>query len=545
MLDQENKLFKRMELVRRSLPKLAPELFYIRSKAEGIIKWVPSEAQLRILLDKKTGADIILKARQLGVSTLSVLEFLAYFLFVDGFNGVIVSEDEHKAKRLLQIAWLALDMMPNKYKLPLKYGRDRYIVSEAPVYNKKGERVGGGRGSSLYIGSAGNFTLGRGDTFSAVHMSELAYWPSEAGKDAETILSGLEESVPDRPGAIIRIESTANGFGNIFHQRWVQSQRETGRYRGIFFPWWFALDDEYRKPAKKSFGTLTEAETELQEMAWRKYKFKLTPEHFQWRRDKIVAKGEVFFQEYAEDADTCFLSTGTSVFAGIMDTLAQVRRRLENEEPIFIRERHEIQCSYWKGPRGGNQYAIAIDMAEGEKESSDFNALIVCDVSGNKAEECVTIKTRCSAPVFAQVAMELASEYNGAMIAVERANKGYSVIDVLLQNEDNPDYDFTVYYHEEFDNEAGKVVKIPGFRPSRSAREVAVQRFGEDVKSGDYIPHDYEVIGQAMAFQYNPRSGKMEALRGTYDDKLNCAFIVNYIKSEAISATRLMTEDWE
>lgn len=545
MQGNKNSIFERMTQVRRSLPAIAPQLFNIRTKDRGIVKWHPSEAQLRILLDTKTGADIILKARQLGVSTMTVLEFLSYFLFVDGFNGIIISEDEHKAKRLLQIAWLALDMLPEKYKLPMKYGRDRYLVSEAPIYDKQGKRIGGGRGSSLYIGSAGNFTLGRGDTFHAVHMSELAFWPSEADKDAETILSGLEESVPDRPGAILRIESTANGHGNVFHQRWVQSARKLGRYRGIFFPWWFSLDDEYRKPCAEGFGELTDDELALRDMAWRKYKFKLTNEHFQWRRDKIVAKGKLFWQEYAEDADTCFLATGTSVFADIMDVLEQVRRRLETEEPIFIRERHEVECKYWKGARAGHQYAISVDMAEGEKSTSDFNALIVSDVTDGKAEEVVTAKARCSAPIFSQVVMELATEFNGALVAVERASKGYSVIDTLLQNQDNLTYDYRVYYHEEFDKEAGKVVKIPGWRPSRSSREVAVQRFGEDVKVGDYKSHDAEVIGQAMAFQHNPRTGKMEALRGTFDDMLNCAFILNFVKGEGASGAALGVEEWE
>jgi len=544
MQGTKNSIFERMAQVRRSLPSIAPELFHIRTKDTGIQKWVPSEAQLRILLGTKTGADIILKARQLGVSTMTVLEFLAYFLFVDGFNGIIISEDEHKAKRLLQIAWLALDMLPDKYKLPMKYGRDRYLVSEAPIYDKHGRRIGGGRGSSLYIGSAGNFTLGRGDTFHAVHMSELAFWPSEADKDAETILSGLEESVPDRPGAILRIESTANGYGNVFHQRWVQSQRSVGRYRGIFFPWWFSLDDEYRKPVRETIK-LTDDEMALKEMAWRKYKFKLEPEHFQWRRDKIAAKGKVFWQEYAEDADTCFLSTGTSVFSSIMDVLEQVRRRLELEEPVYTRDRHEVECKYWKGARSGHQYAISVDMAEGEKESSDFHALVVADVTDRKAEEVVTAKARVGAPEFAQVVMELATEYNGALVAVERASKGYSVIDTLLQNEGNTNYDYRIYYHEEFDKEANKLVKIPGWRPSRSSREVAVQRFGEDVKAGDYKAHDAEVIGQAMAFQHNPRTGKMEALRGTFDDMLNCAFIVNFVKAEGSAGAAMGVEEWD
>ena len=544
----EYNIFERMAQVRRSMPQLAPKLFNIKTKDRGIITFTPSDAQNRILLDPNAGADIVLKARQLGISTMSVLEFLAYFLFVDGFNGLIISEDEDKAKQLLEIAWLAYDMLPDKYKLPLKHGRDNYLISEAPVYKMvKGERtrVGGGRGSSLRIGTAGKFTLGRGQTIHAVHMSELAFWPSEADQDADTLLQGLEEAVPDRPGAILRIESTANGRGNVFHVKWEAAMRKLGRYNPRFFPWWFSLDDEYKKPVREGFGDLTEDELSLMEVAKNKYHFVLTKEHIQWRRDKIESKGKKFWQEYPENPDTCFLSTGSSVFESQMEVLDVIRRRLENAEPMFIRDRHDVQCNYWRFPRAGHRYAVVADTSEGMKEKSDFSALTVLDVHGDgTAEEVVTAQARTSSGKFAQVLMELATEFNGAMIAVERANTGFAVLDILLDNIENANYDFSIYFHLAFDQVAGKEVKVAGFRPTRDAREVAVQRWAESVTAGTYIIHDPLVVNQAMSFQHNPRTGKMEAPRGTYDDMLNCAFIGNYVKNEVTERATLGVEEW-
>ncbi len=545
----EYNIFERMAQVRRSLPTLAPELFHIKTKEHGIIKFTPSAAQNRVLLDPNTGADIILKARQLGISTMSVLEFLAYFLFVDGFNGLIISEDTDKATQLLEIAWLAYDMLDDKYKLPLKHGRDNYLISEAPVYKMvKGvrTRVGGGRGSSLRIGTAGKFTLGRGQTVHACHMSELAFWPSEADQDADTLLQGLEEAVPDKPGAILRIESTANGRGNVFHVKWEQAARHIGRYRGRFFPWWFSLDDEYKKPVKEGFGDLTDDERTLIEFAKVKYDFVLTKEHIQWRRDKIVSKGKKFWQEYPENPDTCFLSTGSSVFENQMEIFDAIRRRLEGREPLFVRERQEVPCNYWKFPRAGHRYVVIADTSEGLKEKSDFSAFIVLDVHPDgTAEECVTGQARTSSGKFSQLLMELATEFNGALIAVERANTGFAVLDTLLANVDNANYDFDIYYHMAFDQAAGKEVKVAGFRPTQDSREVAVQRWGESITAGTYITHDPMVINQAMSFQHNPRTGKMEAPRGTYDDMLNCAFIGNYVKLEAVEREKLGVVEWD
>ena len=535
-----NNIFERMRQVRRRLPQLAPLIFNIRTKEEMIVPYQPKPLHTRIWLDDELGADIILKARQLGISTLTVLEFLAYLLFVDGFSGLIISEDERKAKQLLQIAWLALDMLPEQYRVPLKYGRDNYIITEAPIYktvNGVRKRVGGGRGSSLYIGTAKNFTSGRGLTYHAVHMSELAFWPAEADKDASDVLAGLEEAVPDKPGAIIRIESTANGLGNVFHVKVQNARMKQGRYRFHFYPWWFAIDDEYRKPVREPLE-LTEDELRLVEMAKRVYGFTLTREHIQWRRDKIIDKttphsGEMFWQEYPEDPDSCFLATGSGVYQHIQPQLFHIRKRLEGEFAQYERDRHGVECHYWKHMRPGYQYVIGVDMSEGEKEKSDFHALVLGEVrEDQRFEECVTAQGRVSAPTFAQVIMELAHEFNGALIAVERASKGFSVLDILMEQQDSGPYNYGLYYHLDFDQMAGKESKIPGFRPTKPARDAAIQRWGTDLTSGLYVPHEPLVIGQALAFQHNPRTGKAEAPKGSYDDLLNAAFIANYVKDQ-------------
>jgi hypothetical protein len=278
--------FEQMAQVRRRLPELAPQLFHIATKHHGLQPFNLTWLQKNFLLNEKLGADIILKARQLGVSTMTVIEFLAYFLFVDGFRGIIISKDVEHTKYLLSMARLALDMLPEKYRIPLKHDRENYIISDPPEYDRHGKRVGGGRGSSLYIGTAGQLTFGHGITVHAAHCSELSRWPATEKGDAETILQGLEQAVPDVLGAILRIESTANGRGDVFHNKYRQSVRGEGRYRAHFFPWWFAIDDEYQVPLEKSL-TPTDEELELTERVWTTYQFRLSPEHLHWRRRKV------------------------------------------------------------------------------------------------------------------------------------------------------------------------------------------------------------------------------------------------------------------
>ncbi|GAG47534.1 unnamed protein product, partial [marine sediment metagenome] len=208
---------------------------------------------------------------------------------------------------------------------------------------------------------------------------------SEKG-DAATILQGLEQAVPDVPGAILRIESTANGRGDVYHMKYRMSEKGLGRYRAKFFPWWFALDDEYKKALKPGEEvSFTDEEAELIERVHELYGFKLTQEHIKWRRDKIASfepNPEKFWEEYPEDPETCFLQSGHSVFREYLQLLSDVRKRLEGKQPMMERDMHGMHVKFWKMPKSGRAYAMAVDCAEAEKEKSNLHAGILGEIDG-------------------------------------------------------------------------------------------------------------------------------------------------------------------
>lgn len=542
-------IFEHMAQVRKALPALAPKLFHIKTKHAGIQSFTLTWLQKHFLERDNVGGDIILKARQLGISTMTVIEFLAYFLFIDGFSGVIISKDREHTKYLLQMAHLAMEMLPDKYKIPLEHSTESYIISKPPRYDKHGKRVGGGRGSSLYIGTAGQLSFGHGITVHAAHCSELAKWPSTEKGDAETILQGLEQAVPMVPGAILRIESTANGRGDVFHNKVRMAQRAHGRYQFHFFPWWFAIDDEYRIPLEEGSFALTDEEIELAERVWEVYQFRLIKEHFNWRRQKyqdFAPNFEYFWEQYPEDAETCFLQAGDSVFRAYIKLLAAAYKRLEHKEPILEKDRHGLRIRYWKMPKATRNYAMAVDCAEAEKEKSNMHAINICEIDGKGvAEEAVTVLGKCGVAQLANVVMELANEYR-CLVAVERASKGYAVLDRLSEAEAEDSQDFTLYTHMEFDQVAGQNRAILGFRPTRAAQDAAIGRWGEDFSNGEYIAHDAETLSQAMNYIHDPRTGAPTAPRGADDDLLDCALIVNYIKDEITEGRGTYgVDDWE
>jgi hypothetical protein len=103
------------------------------------------------------------------------------------------------------------------------------------------------------------------------------------------------------------LESTANGVGGEFHERWQQAEAGIGDYIAIFVPWFWS--DEYRRPVPEGF-TLTRKRRPSTPSA------RLDLEQMAWRRAKIAELKDplLFKQEYPATAAEAFQTTGHDSF---------------------------------------------------------------------------------------------------------------------------------------------------------------------------------------------------------------------------------------
>lgn len=155
--------------------------------------------------------------------------------------------------------------------------------------------------SGYAVGTAGTKAVGRSQTIQLFHGSEVAFWPN-----ASTHFAGVVQAVPDLPGTEIVLESTANGVGGEFHERWQQAEAGKGDYEAIFIPWF--LSSEYRRPA---IGlVLDPEETEYAKAHG------LDLEQMAWRRNKLAELKDplLFRQEYPATAAEAFQMTGHDSF---------------------------------------------------------------------------------------------------------------------------------------------------------------------------------------------------------------------------------------
>jgi hypothetical protein len=199
--------------------------------------------------------------------------------------------------------------------------------------------------------------------------------------------------------------------GGCFHEEW-QKAGETGMVRH-FFPWW--LEPRYRAEAVDEAG-LTEEERDL--MA----RHELDAEQIGYRRRIRANFRGLARQEYAEDEQSCFLASGESVF----ELGAIEARLLEAPEPTERRRNGELEI--WLPPLPGREYLVAVDPAGGGSEG-DYSAAEVLDLETGM--QCAEFAGHVGGLELARLVTELAAEYNGAWVVVERNNHGSGVLALL------------------------------------------------------------------------------------------------------------------
>lgn len=159
--------------------------------------------------------------------------------------------------------------------------------------------------SGYQVGTAGTKAVGRSKTIQLFHGSEVAFWPHAASHFASVI-----QAIPDLPGTEIILESTANGVGGEFHERWQQAEAGIGDYQAIFVPWFW--QDEYRREVPDDF----QLDDEEQEYFEAHQHRGCSLEHMVWRRAKIAELKDplLFKQEYPATAAEAFQTTGHDSF---------------------------------------------------------------------------------------------------------------------------------------------------------------------------------------------------------------------------------------
>jgi hypothetical protein len=447
---------------------LAEKLLVVRTR-NGAPKALQANAAQKAFEWNRGKHNIVLKARQMGLTTWVAARFFLKTITRPGTMTLEVAHTQEAAEEIFRIVHRFLDWLPDGLRDgPLKTGRSNVRQILFPRID-----------AQYRVVSAADKNAGRGMTVQNLHCSELARWPGNAAE----ILAGLRAAMA--PEAEMVLESTPQGVGGCFHDEWQRAD-ETGMVRH-FFPWW--MERRYRAAAVDE-ASLTNEERGLMSrdgLDARQIGFR--------RRIRANFRG-LARQEFAEDAESCFLASGESVFE-----LEAVEARLKSvTDAAMVRRNGELEI--WLPPVKGKQYLVAVDPAGGGSEG-DYSAAQVLEME--TALQCAEFAGHVGGLELARLITDLATEYNGAWLVVERNNHGSGVL-ALAE---------TVCKYARIYCQGGPA----GFLTTSVSRPAIIARLGAALVEEPERFQSRRLLAECRSFVRLPNGGS-GAQAGTHDDRV-------------------------
>lgn len=341
-----------------------------------------------------TNRNIVLKARQLGVTTYVAARFFAQTITQPGTTTVQVAHSQEAAEEIFKIVKRFWEHLPEKMRQGV------LMTSHSNVRQIAFPRID----SEYRVATAADPNAGRGMTIHNLHCSEVARWP----RDGADTLASLRAAVPNDGDVVL--ESTPNGASGVFYEEWQRAE-ETG-YTRHFFPWWY----ESHYVADLTKMVLPPLAPEEQELIAR---FGLTEAQIGWRRIHCAQLRDIAMQEFAEDAVSCFRASGECVF----DLDAIDRALAGSGEPLEMSDNRRMMM--WLPPQAGKQYVIGVDPAGGGSEGDYACAEVIARSTG---VQCAELHGHFPPRELGIKLAELGHKYNDALMVVEQNNHGHAVL---------------------------------------------------------------------------------------------------------------------
>jgi len=458
---------------------LAEGLLRVRGK-DGRLHPLNANAAQREYERRRGVGNIVLKARQMGLTTWVAGRFLLKTITRPGTLTLQVAHTQEAAEEILRIVHRFVEHLPAGLQAGA-LSRSKSNVRQI-VFPKID--------SEYRVESAADRNAGRGLTFQNLHCSEVSRWPETGAGDAAEVLAGLRAGLA--PEGELVLESTPNGAEGCFYQQWRRAgeigPERTGLVRH-FFPWW--MEERYRA-APVEEASLTEEEREL--MARPGVSLDLA--QIAYRRSLRAGLQGLARQEYVEDAESCFLVSGESYFE-----LEAIEKRMKTApDPVGRRQNGRFQV--WLEPQPGRWYVVAVDPAGGGADG-DRSAVQVIDLETGM--QCAEFAGHVGGLELMALAREIAWDYETAWLVVERNNHGGEQLSLLEQ----------AGYKRIYRGADGNA----GFLTTSVSRPAMLARMSMALVETPGIFHSKELLAECRSF-VRLRNGATGARSGAYDDRV-------------------------
>lgn len=436
--------------------------WHIKHPERGRIKFELREAQvetIRAWLSNRYS--VVLKARQIGFSTLAAAyAFWLTFFWQDRFV-VMLSRTEREAAKLLQKSKYGYKFIP-----PWMRQRGPQVTSDNQL------KMTFANESAIESLPSGNDPA-RGESVYLVVVDEMAFLPNPEEAWASI------EPIADVGGRVICL-STANGSGNFFHHLWTGSQTGTNLFKGIFWPWSAGDRDD----------------------DWYESKIKTMP-------------GWQLHQEYPRSADEAFIKSGNPVF----DIDALDKMELSQPERGYLhvlsrrnsefRRTPDGEFAIWEFPTKEGVYVIGADVAEGLGYGDYSSAHII------NARDLTVVAHwhgHIEPDLFGDLLSELGWMYNGALVGVENNNHGLTTLKALQRTGYK-----NIYRTRRLQRRNPEATEQLGWRTTAATKPLAIDELNASIRDLELEIFDEFTVKELKLFVRDP-NGKMHG--SPHDDRV-------------------------
>lgn len=227
------------------LDRLRNGFYKVKDKAGKVVPFCMNPEQEEFLLNRH-GMDVILKARQMGFTTVIQLDMLDDCLFIPHTSAGVIAHNLQDAKAFFaDKIKFAYDKLPDDFKLAVaaEFESEKFDEQDAADSMKFSN------GSSLRVG-----TSLRSGTLQRLHVSEYGKLCAKYPEKAREVRSGAFNTV--QVGNKIVVESTAEGQAGDFYDmcQKAEAKEQSGEplssldFKFHFAPWWgcndYRLDED-------------------------------------------------------------------------------------------------------------------------------------------------------------------------------------------------------------------------------------------------------------------------------------------------------------
>ena len=521
---------------------------------------------------------LLVKARQWGGSTAT--QCYMYWLqryWYENWHSCIVALDQTQAVNIRTMYKNLIAKLP-PWSDPVSF--KRFEGTELI-------RIMPERGCRVQIGSAQKPDALRSFDFSLVHMSEVGLWKDTQEARGDDVAMALYSTVPDVPGTMIVMESTAKGVGNYFHRQYLAAldNKKTGTIgiRPVFVAWY--VDVRYTRKYTARYQSAAKFVETWSDYNWWQWEQGATMDGIFWYNHFKKAHHWTDFQmksEYPTTAEEAFQTKSGRYFTD--DLLSWLHKNIRNPQfvgdirgdatvgekimenvRLYPMDAQTEVLKIWiyptdnapAGKKVKNRFLVTVDVG-GRGHRADWSVISVFDrisMAGEfgALERAALWRGHVDPDLLAYKAAQIAHFYDDALLVIEsntyetknkksddaavsEGDHTYTVLDTLSGIYEN------LYRRRTTpDNTRDKATRHIGWHMNKQTKYLAYDDYTVRIREGDYMEYSQDAADEAM-WLMNAPGGRIEAMEGTHDDIQDTTAVGNYIAFGGMEPVKIIED---